>query len=77
MDIQKDLKEDRLPHGCELLEQLGINGSGPRPPSRPKLVQHIMICDRCCKPAVEKDCDRFIEELYKSNPTEVPLPFWD
>ena len=34
-----------------------------------------MICDLCREPEVEKACDRFPEDLDKSNLPESPLYF--
>ena len=41
-EIQKYLEEDRLPHGCKLLDQLGLEGGCPCPPSYPKPVERIV-----------------------------------
>ena len=67
-DIQEDPKEDSLTHGRNLLEDLGLEGGGPHPPSRPKPVEHVMEGDHCSETAVEKARDRFPEDLDKYNP---------
>ena len=60
-----------------MLEQLGLVGGGPRPPSRPKPVKPVLKVDYCGEPAVEKARERFLEDLDDSNPPEFPLPFWN
>ena len=42
LEVQENLKEDRLPHGRNMLEQLGLEGGGPHSTARPKPVQHIV-----------------------------------
>ena len=51
-----------------MLEYIGLEGGGPRPPSRPKLVEHVVKVNRCREPAVEKARDRFPEDLDEYNP---------
>ena len=42
LDMQENLEEYRLPHGCKMFEQLGIEISSTCTTSRPKPVQHIV-----------------------------------
>ena len=75
MKTQQYLKEYRLPHGHKLLEQIGLEGSGPRTPDCPKTVDHIGVCDHCHETVVKKACNRFTEDLNESNPLEALLTF--
>ena len=74
-DIHKYLKDYCLPHGCKLLEQIGLEGGNSCPPFLLKPLERIVKGYRCLEPEVEKACDRFPEYLDESNPPEVPLPF--
>ena len=55
--IQEDLKEDRIPHGCKMLEELSLKGSGLLPQSRPKPVESVIEGDRFCESVVDKARD--------------------
>ena len=45
LDVRENLEENHLPHGCKLLEQLGLEGGGIYPTARLKPVKHIVECD--------------------------------
>ena len=60
-----------------MLEDIGIEGGGPRPPSRPKPVERVMEGDGCRELAVEKARDVLPEDLDDTNTLESPLPFWN
>ena len=78
LEVQKYLVENRLPHGRELLEQLGLKNSSPCPTDRPKPVQYVMECYFRSEMLVQKSGDRIPKHLYQANPPEVSdIPLGD
>ena len=45
LEVQEYLKDNRLPHGRKIMDQLGFNGGGTHPTACPKPVQHVMEHD--------------------------------
>ena len=71
LEVQVNLKYDRLTHGHNMLEQLGLKGSGPCPPDRPEPMQHIVKLDGHRELAVEEAGDCLSQYLFNTNNPEV------
>ena len=54
LKVQENLKEHRLPHGCNLLEHLGLKGSGPCTMARPEPIHYVMKRDGCSDLSIQK-----------------------
>ena len=72
LEVQKYLLKYRLPHGCELLYQIGLKSCCPHPASRLKPVHHVMEHDFRSETLVQKSGDFLPKYLYEANPPGFP-----
>ena len=71
LEVQKNLEEDRLPHGHKLLEKLGLKGSGLYSLACPEPVQQILKLDVWRESAVQEAGNCLPHYLHQNNTLEV------
>ena len=67
--------EDRLPQVRNLLNQIELQGGGPRTVTHPESVEEVVVGDGDDKAAIENHCHCLPNHLHEAYAALVPSPF--